>query len=52
MGWMAGGGVKGGVHDGRTEQFADKMVGNRAKLHDLHATILQLVGPNHERLTG
>ena len=49
--WMAGGGAKGGVHYGRTDEFGYKVVENRAKVHDLHATILQLVGLNHERLT-
>jgi hypothetical protein len=49
--WMAGGGVKGGVHHGRTDDFGYKAVENRVSVHDLHATILHLLGMNHEKLT-
>ncbi|HZK79544.1 MAG TPA: DUF1501 domain-containing protein [Humisphaera sp.] len=49
--WMAGGGVKGGVHYGATDEFGYKAVENRVDVHDLHATILHLMGIDHERLT-
>jgi len=49
--WMAGGGVKGGVHYGRTDDFGYKAVENRVDVHDLHATILHLLGIDHEKLT-
>lgn len=49
--WMAGGGVKGGVHYGRSDDFGYKAVENRVDVHDLHATILHLMGIDHERLT-
>ena len=49
--WMAGGGVKGGTIVGATDQFGYKAVENRKSVYDFHATILHLMGLNHERLT-
>ncbi len=49
--WMAGGGVKGGIAYGETDELGFQAVTNRVHLHDLHATILALLGLNHERLT-
>jgi len=49
--WMAGGGVKGGVHHGETDEIGHKAVVDRVSVNDLHATILHLVGLDHERLT-
>ena len=49
--WMAGGGVKGGMVHGATDDFGFKAVENRVHIHDLHATVLHLLGLNHERLT-
>lgn len=49
--WMAGGGVKGGVHHGSTDEFGYKAVENKVHVNDLHATLLHLLGLNHEKLT-
>lgn len=49
--WLAGGGVKGGTTYGATDEFGFKAVENRASVHDLHATMLHLLGFDHERLT-
>ena len=49
--WFAGGGVKGGVHVGATDEFGYKAVESRHHIHDLHATILHLAGFDHEALT-
>ncbi|MBI1356372.1 MAG: DUF1501 domain-containing protein [Acidobacteria bacterium] len=49
--WMAGGGVKGGSVVGATDQFGYKAVENRKSVYDFHATILHLMGLDHERLT-
>lgn len=49
--WMAGGGVKGGVHHGATDEIGHKAVDQRVHVNDLHATILHLLGFDHERLT-
>ncbi|MHA3774675.1 DUF1501 domain-containing protein [Verrucomicrobiota bacterium sgz303538] len=49
--WMAGGGVKGGTVYGATDEFGFKAVENPVHVHDLHATILQLLGFDHEKLT-
>ncbi|MCA9025148.1 MAG: DUF1501 domain-containing protein [Planctomycetaceae bacterium] len=49
--WLAGGGVRGGMTYGETDDFGFKAVENPVPLHDLHATILHLLGLNHERLT-
>ena len=49
--WMAGGGVKGGHVHGATDDFGFRAVDGRIGVHDLHATILHLLGLDHERLT-
>jgi hypothetical protein len=49
--WMAGGGVKGGLVHGATDELGMQAVENRMHVHDLHATILHLMGLDHERLT-
>jgi hypothetical protein len=49
--WLAGGGVKGGVVYGATDEFGFRAVENRVHVHDLHATILKLMGFDHERFT-
>jgi hypothetical protein len=49
--WLAGGGVRGGTAYGATDEFGFKAVENRASVHDLHATMLHLLGIDHERLT-
>ena len=49
--WMAGGGVKGGLAYGATDEFGFKAVENRVSIHDLHATILNRLGMDHTRLT-
>lgn len=49
--WMAGGGVKRGFAWGNTDDYGYYAVENRVHMHDLHATILHLLGVNHERLT-
>ena len=49
--WMAGGGVKGGQVYGATDEFGFQAVENPVHVHDLHATILHLLGFDHERLT-
>ena len=49
--WMAGGGIKGGVQYGASDEFGYKAVENRVGVNDLHATILHLLGIDHERLT-
>jgi hypothetical protein len=49
--WLAGGGVKGGQAYGATDEFGFAAVENRMHVHDLHATILHLLGFDHERLT-
>ena len=48
--WMAGGGVRGGYVHGATDEFGFKAVENRVHIHDLHATILHLMGFDHEKL--
>jgi len=48
---LAGGGVKGGTTYGATDDFGYKVVENPVHVHDLHATILHLLGLNHEKLT-
>jgi len=48
---VAGGGVKGGVSYGSTDEFGLTAVEDRVHVHDLHATILLLMGLDHERLT-
>ncbi|MDA7667569.1 DUF1501 domain-containing protein, partial [bacterium] len=49
--WMAGGGVKGGYIHGETDEFGFKAVRDKVHVHDLHATILHLLGFDHEQLT-
>ena len=49
--WFAGGGVKGGYHYGATDEYGYYAVDNKVHLHDFHATILALMGLDHERLT-
>jgi hypothetical protein len=49
--WMAGGGVKGGTIHGATDDFGFKAVENPVSAHDLHATMLHLLGFDHTRLT-
>jgi hypothetical protein len=49
--WMAGGGVRGGVTYGATDDFGFKAIEKVSTVHDLHATILHLLGFDHERLT-
>ena len=49
--WMAGGGVKPGFTYGATDRFGFAAVENRVHVHDLHATILHLMGLDHEKLT-
>jgi hypothetical protein len=48
---LAGGGVKGGLTHGETDDFGFRPVAGKVHLHDLHATMLHLLGLNHERLT-
>ena len=49
--WMAGGGSKGGLAYGATDDFGFKAVQDKIHVHDLHATILHLMGFDHEKLT-
>ena len=49
--WLAGGGVQGGVSYGETDELGNEAVTDRVSVHDLHATILHLLGMDHERLT-
>ncbi len=49
--WLAGGGVKGGQAIGATDELGFKAVENRVHVHDLHATVLRLMGYDHKRLT-
>jgi hypothetical protein len=49
--WMAGGGVKGGWVHGATDEFGFRAAENPVHVHDLHATILHLLGFDHERFT-
>ncbi len=49
--WMAGGGVKGGYAYGATDDYGYYAVENKMHVHDLHATILHLLGLDHQRLT-
>ena len=49
--WMAGGGVKGGVSYGATDEHGYQAVENPCHIHDWHATILHLLGLDHEQLT-
>jgi hypothetical protein len=49
--WLAGAGVKGGTVVGATDQFGYRAVENKKSVYDLHATLLHLLGLNHEKLT-
>ena len=49
--WMAGGGVKGGMNYGATDELGFEAVENKVHLHDLHATILHIMGLDHESLS-
>lgn len=49
--WLAGGGVRGGVVHGATDEFGGAAVTDKVHVHDLHATILQCLGFDHKRLT-
>jgi hypothetical protein len=49
--WLAGGGVKGGFVYGETDEYGKNVVKDEVHVHDLHATILHLLGLHHERLT-
>jgi hypothetical protein len=49
--WMAGGGVKPGFHYGATDDYGYHAVQDRVHMHDLHATLLHLLGLDHKRLT-
>jgi hypothetical protein len=49
--WLAGGGVKGGIVYGSTDEYARRVAENPVHVHDFHATILHLLGFDHEKLT-
>jgi len=49
--WVAGGGFKGGIAYGATDEFGFKAVENRVSVHDLHATLLNQMGIDHKQLT-
>ena len=49
--WMAGGGVKGGIVHGATDEFGAEAIKDKVHVHDLHATILQCLGFDHTKLT-
>jgi uncharacterized protein (DUF1501 family) len=49
--WLAGGGIKGGTIHGASDEFGFTAVENKVHVHDLHATVLHLLGLDHERLT-
>ena len=49
--WMAGGGVKGGYAHGSTDEFGFKAQEKPMHVHDVHATVLHLLGINHKELT-
>jgi hypothetical protein len=49
--WMAGGGIRGGLVHGATDDFGWHAVQDKVHVHDLHATILHLLGLDHTRLT-
>ena len=51
MAWMTGAGIKGGASYGETDEIGYKAVTDRTSVHDLHATMLHLLGMNHEKLT-
>ncbi|MEM9675009.1 MAG: DUF1501 domain-containing protein, partial [Bacteroidota bacterium] len=49
--WMAGAGIKGGTIFGQTDDYGYRVVENKVSIHDLHATMLHLLGIHHEKLT-
>ena len=49
--WMAGGGVRGGTAVGATDEFGYKAIQDKLRIHDLHATMLHLLGVDHKKLT-
>lgn len=49
--WLAGGGIKGGVSYGETDEYGFNVAKNPVHVHDLNATVLHLLGMDHERLT-
>ena len=49
--WMAGGGIKGGASYGETDEVGYHAAVDRTSIHDCHATILHLMGLDHEKLT-
>ncbi len=49
--WMAGGGIKGGITHGATDEYGYKAIENKVEVHDMHATMLYLLGIDHEKLT-
>ena len=49
--WMAGGGTRGGIAHGDTDEFGFRAVRDKVHVHDIHATILHLLGIDHERFT-
>ena len=49
--WMAGGGVKGGLSYGETDDFGDQSVVDKVSVHDFHATLLHLLGFDHLKFT-
>ena len=49
--WMCGGGIKGGITYGKTDELGYNAVENIVEVHDMHATMLHLLGVDHERLT-
>ncbi len=49
--WMAGGGIKGGTIYGATDDYGYTAIENKLQIHDMHATMLHLLGIDHERLT-
>jgi hypothetical protein len=49
--WLAGGGIKGGITHGTTDDYGYHAVDNAVHIHDVHATMLHLLGLDHERLT-
>jgi uncharacterized protein (DUF1501 family) len=49
--WLAGGGVKPGISFGETDEYGYQAVKDKVHMHDLHATVLHLLGMDHEKLT-
>ncbi|MDB4810117.1 DUF1501 domain-containing protein, partial [bacterium] len=49
--WLAGAGIRGGMVYGSSDEFGDRVAENEVSVHDLQATILHLLGMDHERLT-